>query len=48
MSKINENVCQAFYTKNEEMHEGSVITNVVIAAFVACYVRLKLLKLLTK
>ena len=37
---LNENVCQAFYTKNKEMHEGSVDTNVVIAA-------LKLLKLLT-
>ena len=30
------------------MHEGSVDTNVVIAAFVTCYARLKLLKLLTK
>jgi hypothetical protein len=43
---LNENVCQAFYTKNEEMHSGSVDTNVVIAAFVTCYARLKLLNLL--
>ena len=27
---LNENVCQAFYTKNSEMHSGSVDTNVVI------------------
>ena len=45
---LNENVCQAFYTKNSEMHSGSVDTNVVIAAFVTCYARLKLLNLLTK
>jgi len=45
---LNENVCQAFYTKNDEMHSGSVDTNVVIAAFVTCYARLKLLNLLTK
>ena len=45
---LNENVSQAFFTKNEEMHEGSVDTNVIIAAFVTCYARLKLLKLLTK
>ena len=45
---LNDNICQAFFTKHEEMHEGSVDTNVVIAAFVTCYARLKLLKLLTK
>jgi hypothetical protein len=43
---LYENMCQAFYTKNEEMHSGSFDTNVVIAAFVTCYARLKLLNLL--
>ena len=37
-----------FIQKNSEMHSGSVDTNVVIAAFVTCYARLKLLNLLTK
>ncbi len=45
---LNENISQAFYTKNDEMFSGSVITNVVIAAFVTCYARLKLFNLLTK
>ena len=45
---LNEKVCQAFYTKNDEMHSGSVDTYVVIAAFVTCYARLKLFNLLTK
>ena len=45
---LNENVAQAFFSKNNDMHEGTYDTNVVIAAFVTCYARLKLLDLITK
>ena len=45
---LNENIAQAFYSKNDDMHAGTNDTNVVIASFVTCYARLKLLDLLEK
>jgi hypothetical protein len=45
---LNENICQAFYSKSDDMHEGTNDTNVIIASFVTCYARLKLLDLLEK
>ncbi len=43
---LNEHVCQIFYSVHDEMHAGTNDTNVIIAAFVTCYARLKLLDLL--
>ncbi len=43
---LNEHVCQIFYSVHDEMHARTNYTNVIIAAFVTCYARLKLLDLL--
>jgi hypothetical protein len=45
---LNDNIAQVFYTKSDDMHAGTNDTNVIIASFVTCYARLKLLDLLEK
>ena len=44
----NENFIQVQYSENKEVHFGSLTTNVVIASFVTCQARLKLLSELHK
>ena len=43
---LNEHVCQIIYSVHDEMHAGTNDTNVIKAAYVTCFARLKLLDLL--